>query len=166
MAKRRKPVSSSKEKKAPTKAKAKKGKALSSRKPQSSAERKKEGTELVEKTVTDPKISKSRAKTLAKTIEQKPQQTSISTKKSREAMRLFPVDELYLNEDTKQIMCGDSIARRVTSKRGRGYDSTLIILNNPGITYAKFIEKGGRQKDMAWDMKHGYIYVEKGNEEK
>jgi predicted GIY-YIG superfamily endonuclease len=35
-----------------------------------------------------------------------------------------------------------------------GWQSMKIILDNPGITYEEFIQKGGRRVDLAWDLKY------------
>lgn len=35
-----------------------------------------------------------------------------------------------------------------------GHKSFQLLLKNPGITYEKFIELGGRATDLAWDIEH------------
>lgn len=40
-----------------------------------------------------------------------------------------------------------------------GYNSWEHIKN--GMTYEKYIEAGGRRQDLAWDLAHGFVKVEK-----
>ena len=40
-----------------------------------------------------------------------------------------------------------------------GHKSMQLILDNPGITYEKFIELGGRANDLRWDMDHNNVIV-------
>ena len=35
-----------------------------------------------------------------------------------------------------------------------------IVINNPGISYEKFISKGGRTRDLDWDIKRNAIETE------
>ena len=43
-----------------------------------------------------------------------------------------------------------------------GWHSMQIILDNPdGIQYEAFIKKGGRAKDLTWDVKKGHVEWDK-----
>tara|TARA_R100000808_G_C2155393_1_gene167756 strand:+ start:8688 stop:9428 length:741 start_codon:yes stop_codon:yes gene_type:complete len=41
-----------------------------------------------------------------------------------------------------------------------GWHSMQIVINNPGISYEKFISKGGRTRDLDWDIKRNAIKIE------
>jgi hypothetical protein len=41
-----------------------------------------------------------------------------------------------------------------------GYKSMQIIIDNPGILFEKFIEEGGRSKDLSWDLKHDNVALD------
>ena len=41
-----------------------------------------------------------------------------------------------------------------------GWHSMQIVINNPGISYEKFISKGGRTRDLDWDIKRNAIETE------
>jgi hypothetical protein len=40
-----------------------------------------------------------------------------------------------------------------------GRKSLQIIIDNPGISYEDFLTKGGRNKDLLWDIKYGHAEV-------
>ena len=40
-----------------------------------------------------------------------------------------------------------------------GHRSLQVIIDQPGISYADFLKAGGRQVDLAWDVKHGNATV-------
>lgn len=54
-----------------------------------------------------------------------------------------------------------TIVKQVTGNPRRegtfGYHSFSLIKN--GITIEKFVQKGGRMKDLRWDLEHGYVKV-------
>jgi hypothetical protein len=48
-----------------------------------------------------------------------------------------------------------------TRRQGvKGWHSLQIIFNQPGVTYEQFIELGGRNVDLAWDIAHGNAKAE------
>lgn len=50
--------------------------------------------------------------------------------------------------------------RSATGKgKGTGYDSYEIIRKKPGITYAAYIEAGGRSNDLRWDIERDWVKV-------
>jgi hypothetical protein len=42
-----------------------------------------------------------------------------------------------------------------------GFNSMKIILRNPGITYAEFLSKGGRNKDLHWEVMRKRVVVKR-----
>ena len=46
-------------------------------------------------------------------------------------------------------------------KGTHGHKSMAIILRHPGISYEDFIAKGGRYRDLWWDMEHGNVTTTK-----
>ena len=54
--------------------------------------------------------------------------------------------------DNKRILLKVEEENNPRRKGSHGFVSYQIILDNPGITYEKFIELGGRRQDLAWDV--------------
>jgi hypothetical protein len=78
--------------------------------------------------------------TAAKGGEAKKPGNGVRGKKSAyEGKKLYPVADA----------CKDGNPRRAGSA---GHKSMEIIIKNPGITYEEFIKKGGRAKDVLWDV--------------
>ena len=53
-------------------------------------------------------------------------------------------------------MCDENPRREGTA----GHHSHQIILDNPGITYEDFREKGGRPGDLRWDLSREFVKAE------
>lgn len=47
-----------------------------------------------------------------------------------------------------------------------GHKSYSVMMKNPGMTVGQFIEKGGRLKDLNWDIAHNYVRLEAGSAKK
>tara|TARA_R100000656_G_scaffold117522_2_gene90914 strand:+ start:10015 stop:10560 length:546 start_codon:yes stop_codon:yes gene_type:complete len=54
--------------------------------------------------------------------------------------------------DNKRILLKSEETHNPRRKGSHGFTSYQIILDNPGLTYAKFIELGGRRQDLAHDV--------------
>mgnify|MGYP003146781951 CR=1 FL=1 len=54
--------------------------------------------------------------------------------------------------DNKRILLKSEETHNPRRKGSHGFTSYQIILENPGLTYEKFIELGGRRQDLAWDV--------------
>jgi hypothetical protein len=89
----------------------------------------------------DPKPSKAKAPKVAK--EKKPRAPKGEPRKTKFAGKTL----------TAKV---DENPRRTGSF---GFKSMKIIMDNPGITFEDFLKKGGRAKDLAWDVDAGSVTV-------
>tara|TARA_R110000868_G_scaffold98439_5_gene270909 strand:+ start:4083 stop:4634 length:552 start_codon:yes stop_codon:yes gene_type:complete len=61
----------------------------------------------------------------------------------------------------KLISISPSLEKNPRREGTNGYKSIEIVINaRNGITYEEFIDQGGRRKDLAWDLAHGFVIIE------
>lgn len=81
--------------------------------------------------------------------------TKSTTKKSA-AKKVVTIERNRLNQQMKIVKTVDENPRR---KGTFGYKSFSKIKN--GMTVEQFVEKGGRLRDLHWDLEHGYLKLRK-----
>lgn len=59
------------------------------------------------------------------------------------------------------ISISPSLEKNPRREGTNGHKSIEIVINaRNGITYEDFIDQGGRRKDLAWDLAHGFVIIE------
>ena len=116
-----------------------------------------DGTDIIAEALTAPK-SKSNVKGEAEAAkksnakEPKAPKEPKAAKTPKEAKE--PKGRASANK-TIHIATADGVNPRRAGTNG--WNSFEIVRKNDGLTYAAYIAAGGRPKDLAWDIEHGYV---------